>query len=116
MAVLITTFSFASAVSDEVSKTTEQIEPKFTSCEYHCFYNIGPGVITGDYVNCRSGPGTNYYSKGQYMKGTIVSVKGGTTPYEGPDWSHVHGKYIGFVYNDYVTVTEPACVDVIEVS
>lgn len=95
----------------------DEAERNVDACSYGCWYNLGPGVVTGSSVYCRKGPGTSYGIVGTYNTSpnsagkyrTSVSVKGGTT-LENSSWSHVHGTYIGFVHNDYVSVTEPASI------
>lgn len=59
------------------------------------------GVITGDMVNLRTGPGLGY-SRIQYLyKGNAVTVNGETN-----GWVSVsYGGKDGYVYSDYVTVT-----------
>ena len=59
------------------------------------------GVITGDSVNMRSGPGLGY-SRIMYLnKGDAVTVNGETN-----GWKSIsYGNSSGYVYSDYVSVT-----------
>lgn len=59
------------------------------------------GVITGDMVNLRSGPGLGY-SRIQYLyKGSAVTVNGDTNGWVSVSYN---GKD-GYVYSDYVSIT-----------
>ena len=59
------------------------------------------GVITGDMVNLRTGPGLGY-SRIQYLyKGSAVTVNGDTNGWVSVSYN---GKD-GYVYSDYVSIT-----------
>ena len=59
----------------------------------------GTGVITGDYVRMRSGPGTGYGILGTYNSGTKMTITG-----EDGDWYKVSYNGIsGYVYKQYLS-------------
>ena len=72
-----------------------------------------PGTVTGDYVNVRSGPGTNYGTIGiQLNRGHEVTVlesapdaKGGSTPWYKISFWYNGSSYVGYMRSDYVSVT-----------
>ncbi len=59
----------------------------------------GTGVITGDYVNMRSGPGTGYTVLGTYNSGTKMTITG-----QSGDWYAVsYNGVSGYVYKQYLS-------------
>ncbi len=59
----------------------------------------GAGVITGDYVNMRSGPGTGYAVLGTYNNGTKMTITG-----QSGDWYKVsYNGREGYVYKQYLS-------------
>ena len=72
-----------------------------------------PAVVTGDYVNVRTGPGTNYDRIGiQLNKGHSVTVlesapdaKGGSIPWYKISFWYNGTSHIGYMRSDYVAIT-----------
>ncbi len=89
-----------------------------TSFSFSAFAEeIGAGVVTGDHVNVRSGPGTSHATVGiQLNKGHAVTVlgeepdsAGGTIPWYRIRFSFQGSDRTGYIRSDYVRVipTEP---------
>ena len=62
--------------------------------------NADPGVVTGNGVNLRSGPGTGYSIYACLPKGTQVTVNGA----EGNWYKVTYNGYNGYMSKDYVSV------------
>ena len=83
-----------------------QLLPIFASAE-------SPAVVTGDDVNVRSGPGTNYNSIGIRLdSGHNVTVlesapdaKGGSIPWYKITFTYNGAPYTGYMRSDYVQIT-----------
>ncbi|MBQ7714184.1 MAG: SH3 domain-containing protein [Oscillospiraceae bacterium] len=62
------------------------------------------GVVTGDVVNVRSGPGTGYDRVEQLAKGKTVSILGEENGWYRVSW----GDSTGYILKDYVAADSPA--------
>ena len=72
------------------------------------------GVINGDEVNVRQGPGTNYNSLGIFYKGDMVRLVGEQSDNNGKDWYNIEydnptaGLIKGWVRKDFINYNNPS--------
>lgn len=75
-----------------------------TTCKYaNKEFLLSTGYCNASNVNVRSGPGTNYSSLGKAQKKDTYDEYQLLSGPSSTSWSHVHGKYIGWMYSEYYT-------------